>query len=98
MARSHALSKLQCRESFFAAGSANVFVLGIFRDFRLVSELSQCGIIPALFFFGIMIVWRLAVLMDLHSLCVDGDVGWDRIYPAARVVILNSVLLLPHGG
>jgi hypothetical protein len=76
------------------ASAANTLVLA--------SECSRFGISRASFFAsflaGVEIVGSLNIFMDLNSLFTNGDIGRMRVNPGSAIEIVDSVLVLVHGG
>jgi len=85
-----------------SASGGYTFVFAIFDESRLVAEIGKFGnsraSFLALFLGGMEIVGPLNVFMDLNSLFTNGDIGRMRVNPASAIEIVDSVLMLMHGG
>src|SRR5208282_4791692 len=73
-------------------------VFAIFDESRFVDEIGRFGNRRPAFFAGMEIVGSLNVFMDLNSLFANGDIGRMRVNPASAIEIVDSVLMLVHGG
>ena len=78
------------------ASAANTLVLAIFEQSCLAREFSRFEIRSC--FTGMEIVRPLNVFMDLDSFFTNGDIGRMRVNPASAIEVVDSVLVLVHGG
>src|ERR1019366_9084155 len=95
-------SHLSASSRYELTSEANGLVLAIFESSCVAGEFGKFGIIPSpifvFVFAGMMSVGPIDIFVDLDSLFANGDIGRMLVDPGSAIVIVDSTLMLVHGG